>query len=264
MKARNSVLLFLAVALGLSAVSAFAVTPAINSAVLIPRVFNDCPTSILTMGNSYPADIFFDDAQVNCGGYANLHVWRLSTDGATPALFPNDCNFRVAADLVISGVTDGESGLQIRPWWSESDGRFNVRTTDGEIACFGGRLPFYSFTAAYGLHYVKGTSIHLEMTYMANGLDQTDPGTIVYSVVYEGQSYTSGELAFDQGNPQEPQYGFWGILEGAEVGGHLQVFLAPGNPDAQVRAEWTNIEFQDMTPTPVEQGSWGSIKNLYR
>ena len=33
----------------------------------------------------------------------------------------------------------------------------------GEIACFGGRLPFYSFTAAYGLHYVPGTAIWMQI-----------------------------------------------------------------------------------------------------
>jgi hypothetical protein len=248
----------------LSAGIAIAATPAINSVVMIPRVWNDCPTSTLTMGNTYPADIFFDDAQVNCGGYANLHVWRFSTDGATAAVFPNACDFRIAADLMISGVTDAESGLQVRPWWSESDGRFNVRSTDGEIACFGGRLPFFSFTATYGLHYVKGTPIHLEVIYHQNGLSVTLPGTIEYLLVYNSLSYSSGVLPFDEGNGAEG-HGTWGILDGAQAGGYMQVFLAAGNPDAQVRAEWTNVVFQDLTPpVPVKQVSWGQIKAGFR
>jgi hypothetical protein len=263
MKARNLTLMLAALALGLSAAAAYAVTPDINSAILIPRVWDDCPTSTLTSGNSYPSHIFFDDAQVNCGGYANLHVWRLSGDGVTAALFPNDCNFSIAADLMISGVTEAEAGLQIRPWWSEADGRFNVRSTDGEIACFGGRLPFFSFTATYGLLYVKGTTIHIEMIYRANGLNENDPGTIEYNVTYNNLFYASGALPFDQGNPNEPQYGFYGILENAQVGGHVQIFLAAGNPDAQCRADWNNIVFTDLTPIPVQQTSWGQIKNLY-
>jgi hypothetical protein len=264
MKSLNRLTLgLLALTVMISATAAMAASPPVNSAVLVPRVFNDCPTSTLTTGNTYPSDIFFDDANVNCGGFANLHVWRLSGDGATPAIFPNDCAFRLAADLVISGVTEAEAGLQIRPWWSEADGRFNVRSTDGEIACFGGRLPFFSFTGTYGLHYVKGDVIHLSVTYHANGLIETDPGTIQYDVVYNNVSYSSGALPFDQGNPNEPQYGFWGILEGAQVGGHDQVFLNADNPDAQVRAEWSNLVFEDLSPSPVETKSWGRVKLDY-
>ena len=92
------------------------------------------------------------------------------------AVFTNDSNFHVAADLVISGTGEAESGLQVAPWWSQNvDGRFNVRTTDGEIACFGGRLPFYTFTGNYGLTYVKGDMIHLEVTYLANDVNQNNP-----------------------------------------------------------------------------------------
>jgi hypothetical protein len=94
-----------AVAVVLSATAARATTPTVNSAVLIPRVWNDCPTSTLTMNNLWPSDIYFDDDQVDCSGYANLHVWRYSGDGSTAAIFPNDCDFSSAADLVISAST---------------------------------------------------------------------------------------------------------------------------------------------------------------
>jgi hypothetical protein len=253
-----------ALAVVLSATAAMATTPTVNSAVLIPRVWNDCPTSTLTMNNNWPSDIYFDDDQVDCNGFANLHVWRYSGDGSTAAVFPNACDFRSAADLVISGVTEAEAGLQIRPWWSESDGRFNVRSTDGEIACFGGRFPYFNFTATYGLQYVKGTSIHLEMIYHANGLSVSDPGTIEFLLTYNSVNYSSGVLPFDEGNGAEG-YGTWGILDGAQAGGYAQIFLDSSNPDAQARAEWTNIVFQDLTtPVPVEQTTWGRIKAGYR
>jgi len=264
MKARNLVLMLAGLSLGLTAVAAVAATPEINSAVIIPRVWDDCPTSTLTYDNSYPSSIWIDDDDVNCGGYANLHVWRFSGDGINEAVFPNNSEFRFAADLVISGVTEAEAGLQIRPWWSQSDGRFNVRSTDGEIACFGGRLPFFSFTGSYGLQYVKNTSIHLEIIYHPNELTEANPATIEYNLIYNGTPYGSGPLPFDMGNPDEPEYGFWGILEGAGAGGHMQVFLNSENPDAQVRAEWGNIEFEDLTPTvPIEETSWGRIKSSY-
>jgi hypothetical protein len=258
-----------ALAVVLSATAAMAATPTVNSAVLIPRVWNDCPFSTLTTGNTYPSQIFFNDSKGDCGAWANLHVWRLSNGGATPALFPNASDFRIAADLVISGVNNAEAGLQIRPWWSEADGRFNVRTPDGEIACFGGRLPFFSFTGTFGLHYVKGTSIHLEAIYHANGLSMVSPATIEYRVNYGG-SYTSGALPFDEGNPAEP-YGTWGILNNAQVGGYAQVFLG-GLPNEAVRAEWTNLEFADVTPPPAAcchagwingQQGWCSLTALY-
>ena len=119
---------------------------------------------------------------------------------------------------MLTGI--GEAGLQVTPWWSQNvDGRFNVRSTDGEIACFGGRLPFYSFTANHGLHYVPGDLIHLEIVYDPNDLTVSDPATIEYKLSYQGTDYTSGILPFDEGNPAEnPPHGVWGILNDARVG----------------------------------------------
>jgi len=221
--------------------SAFA-TPAPNSAVLITRVFDDCPLSILATTNNYPAliNITDDKGAIACGGWANLHVWRLSTDGATPAAFNNGDSFTASADLVINGM--GEAGLQVSPWWSQNvDGRFNVRSTDGEIACFGGRLPFYSFTGGYGLHYAPGEVIHLEMVYEPNALSSADPATMEYKLVYQGMSYSSGALPFDEGNPTEdPPHGVWGMLNNARVGGYAQALWAFGTG---VDASFTNLGF---------------------
>jgi hypothetical protein len=267
MSKNRMILGLVALAVVLSATAAMAVTPAVNSTVLIPRVWNDCPFSVLTTANNYPSQIFFDDNKGDCGAWANLHVWRYSIDGATAAIFPNASCFRSAADLVISGVNDAEAGLQIRPWWSEADGRFNVRSTDGEIACFGGRLPFYSFSDVLGFNvrYVKGTPIHLEVIYQANGLSEASPATIQYLLTYNSLSYASPVLPFDEGNPLET-YGTWGMLDGAQVGGYAQVFLG-GLVNEAVRAEWTNIVFEDLCPpppSPVEKTTWGQIKASYR
>ena len=157
------------------------VTPPL-SAVVIPRVFDDCPLSVLSTTNIFPSriNIADDRGAVACGGFANLHVWRFSIDGVNPMVFNNGDAFTVVADLVLNGA--GEAGLQIAPWWSQSDGRFNVRSTDGEIACFGGRLPFFSFTGTHGLHYAAGELIHLEIAYDPNGLSQLSPGTIQYNL----------------------------------------------------------------------------------
>jgi hypothetical protein len=259
-------IVFAAALLALTAGAALATGgPNPNSVVVIPRIFNDCPTSILTITNHYPSSLNITDEDLSCGGFANLHVWRYSEDGATEALFSNGSAFHTKFRLWTTGTSQGEAGLQIAPWWSEADGKFNCRTTDGEIAVFGGRLPFYSFTANWGLHYVKGTVIDLEATYQANGLSAADPGTIEYRVHYAGTTYSSGVLAFDEGNPSEdPPYGLWGILNQAKVGGYVQPYLQGGNPNANFTAEFTKFEFDNLKPVAVDPSSWGSVKALYR
>jgi len=225
-----------------------------NSAVITTRIFNDDPNSTLTFTDTYPALINIDDSMLDGDGmdgeFANLHGWSLSTDNTTAASFNNNSGFSLSADLVIAGeaTSQGEAGLRISPWWSQDvDGRFNVRVNDGEVAAFGGRLPFYSFTAQHGVSYVKGTTITLGVVYDPNELTASCPATIEYTVVYAGacaSGCSSGPLPFDQGNPAEdPPHGLWGILNDARVGGHFQPFLQPGDPTTQLEATWSNIEY---------------------
>jgi len=250
---------------GLMPALAAAATPNPTSAVIHERVFNDCPSSILTTGNSYPTSLFIEDLNLSCGGFANLHNWHFSVDGSNSAVFDNGNAFRYSFDLVISGTSEGEAGALIAPWWSQNvDGKFNVRTTDGEIAIFGGRLPFYSFTTSHGLAYVKGTTIHLQVTYFPHSLSMADPATIEFEIDYNASHYTSGPLPFDEGNPAEP-YGTWGIMDDARVGGYIQVFLQGGNSAAGLRADFTDIVFENLDDVvPVESTTWGRVKSLYR
>src|SRR5262245_9093941 len=200
------------------AASAFA-TPLPNSAVVHTRVFDDCPVSVLNVNNSFPGSIVIDDQNPVppfCAGFANLHTWRFSTNGVDPIQFLNGDTFEYSCTLTLNGV--GEGGLSLAPWWSpDPDGLFNVRTTDGEIACFGGRMPFFTFTGAFGLHYVAGTDIQLGISYFPNGLSGGSPAAVVYNLRYNATNYTSGLLNFDEGNPAEccntvPPHGLWGAL----------------------------------------------------
>jgi hypothetical protein len=251
--ASTAVLALLAV-LAAGVGTALADTPNPTSAVIKTRIFNDCPLSTVTTYNAYPATIAIEDSMLGCSGFANLHNWSFSTDGVNPVQFQNYSSFSISMDLQITGTTDGEGGLRISPWWSpDVDGRFNCRTTDGEIACFGGRLPFYSFTAAHGLHYVKGTTIRLQVIYKPNGLIGFAPGTIEYKVEYPiGTPYTSGPIAFDSGNPSEKEpHGQWGILTPTYVGGYVQCFLVSGNFSSEVRAIWSNVTFTGLPVVPA-------------
>lgn len=252
-------------AVGTLAGAAAAATPDCDGAVIIERIFNDCPGSTLTTVNDYPFEIMIQDVGSNCFGWANLHVWRMAV-GGVEALFPNNSAFRISANLTITGNGAGEAGIQIAPWWSEADGRLNVRSTDGEIACFGGRLPFYSFTAQHGVAYVKGNTINLCIVYLPHDLTALNPATIQYTIMYDGMTYTSGPLPFDQGNPAEdPPYGLWGMLNDGRVGGFVQPLWAlGGDPGATVEATFSDICFQNYDLVPTENSSWGNVKTLYR
>jgi len=253
----------LAALLVVAATSAMA-TPAVNSVVFNLNVWEDCLFHTVTTDNSYPTSVMIDDEWVQSPcGWANLHVWRFSENGTDAAIFMNGDAFRFAATLVLTGTGYCESGLQVRPWWSESDGRLNVRTTDGEIACFGGRLPFYSFTGNHSISYVAGDPIGLEIIYYPNSLTELDPATITYNVSYGGMDYSSGPLPFDEGNAAEG-YGTWGMLDNAQVGAHLQALIGLTDDVGNVHAVWSDIEFEALPPTGTEDSSWGEVKSLFR
>jgi len=258
--------LFLIAAILMLAAAQASATPAVNSAVIQLNIWEDCIFHTVTTSNNYPTELWINDEwlQYPCG-WANLHNWRFSEDGMTPAVFNNGDAFRFSAVLELTGTGYGESGLQIAPWWSQNvDGRLNVRTPDGEIACFGGRLPFYTFSGFQGVFYLGGP-IFLEMVYQPNGLSQADPATITYNIQYPlGTPYTSGPLPFDEGNPNEP-YGTWGILDNARVGAHFQPLIGNSGQIGWVRATWSDIDFEDLGgPTGTEESTWGSVKTLFR
>src|SRR2546426_8018869 len=82
-------------------------------------------------------------------------------------------------------------------------GRIMANATTGEIACFGGALPFYSFTANHGITYTNGTTIHMEVTYRAHDLSSANPASIQYHIVYNNVPYDSPILPFGSQNMAE-------------------------------------------------------------
>jgi hypothetical protein len=239
-------------------------TPAPNSAVVDARVFNDCPDTDLTITNAYPASLCILDSGDGCTG-TNLHAWSFSEDGITKAVFENCSHYRFAA--VVKMCTQyGEAGLRLSPWWSPNvDGRFMVNATSGEIACFGGRLPFFSFTAAYGVHYLQGQAAWLQITYDPNSLTEADPATIEYQLFLGGVGYTSGKLPFDMGNESEAlEHGVWGELYPAYAGGYVQAPNWNGGAAFCTAVSWENIEFEGPSATPANQKTWGQLKSMYK
>ncbi len=85
-----------------------------------------------------------------------------------------------------------------------------------------------------------------------------------YVITIGANSYTSGPLAFDMGNPAEdPPYGLWGILNQARVGGFMQGPNGSG-PNNHMKVTWANIQFRNDKPTATEVSTWGKLKTLYR
>jgi hypothetical protein len=241
-------------------------TPNPTQAVLTPRIFNDCPTSVLATTNAYPFLVEFAETQLDCFGFANLHAWRFSEDGVAPAVFENCSHYEFRAEVVLSGSDQGEGGLMVWPWWAADGGKFMLNTATGEIACFGGRLPFYSFTGGHGLHYVKGTPITMQITYDPRTLDSVFPATIEYQLFYNGNLYTSGPLAFDEGNPAEGAlHGNWGALYPHNAGGYVQPRAGDGTGfPLDFTGRFTNICFTGPVATPAATTTWGGLKNKYR
>ena len=235
-------------------------TPQVTGASIETRTFNDCPLSVLTTSNNYPASIAItDEMDTLCVGFANLHSFSFSAGGDSAAVFDNNSNFHIAADVSITGEGEGEGGLRISPWYGKyTDGRFMLNATTGEIAAFGGALPFYSFTVNHGISYTKGTTVHLEITYLANDLTAANPATIQYRVVMNGTTYDSPVLPFGEQNPAECVHGLWGMLNDGRVGGYFQ---PRANTGAALTITWSNIQFEvlecaaacvDLEPPVVE------------
>jgi len=251
---------------GLALAAAAFATPTPNGAVIHTRVFNDCPISILTTTNLWPALIEINDQnqppQPLCAGFANMHTWHF-TNAGVDSMFSNGDAFEFSSTVILNGA--GEGGLALSPWFSpDADGLFNCRTTDGEIACFGGRLPFFTFTGAFGLTYVNNTPIQLGITYLPRGLSASNPAQIVYNIRYNSINYTSGLLDFNQTNPNDPAYhGDWGALTPYYAGGHDKMFLFPTGSPHGMDARWNDIQFS-TSPVPAKKSTWTELKKLYR
>ena len=263
---RSYVLLAIALAAGVFAVEA-AATPAVNGALLKTRIFNDCPISTLATVNTYPAEISFREAELICFGFANLHNWSFSADGGmTEAVFNNGDSFVFGATVVVSGanVNGGEGGLRLSPWWGQdTEGRFNVRIPDGEVACFGGVLPFYSFTGSHGIHYVAGQPIRLEVYYNPYHNSAAFPGQVKYRCYWMGVWYDSGWLPFGNCTPGEEIHGCYGIMDNARAGGYAQHRLTNGQFPAENLTNFFDVVFAEQ-PVATLPTTWGKVKGLYR
>lgn len=232
-KSASSLLLVLAVAFVFPTLSA-ADTSSINSAVVIPRVFNDVPGATFTGINSYPSSIFLGEANVSAAtGFANRDVWRFSNNGTTAYQFQNSDYFTASFDLTLTGspITPRKEAGFLLSTANVGDIQLTVDTDAHEVVQFGG-LSFWSFTGNDGLTYNSGDTIHLGLSYY---LDASNEPALQFFA--NGFSSPVFEIP-------------GGIGDGSTLGGYFQIWNDPFNPENQGSALFQNVAIAVPTPEP--------------
>jgi hypothetical protein len=196
----RNVAILSASALMVAAGVAFAGDPTtIDSVQEVPRIFNDFPGSTLNVVNNYPTSIsvvetdFVDDGIG--GNFANKHNFYFSNDGGATALdFDYGDGFQYSFDMTISDASVGqvEAGVGGDLFGFPF---FGVLSGNGEIAAFGGVLPFHSFGAGV---YSVGDTVGLRMTYRPGaGENMTPVSYMEYEYNLNGGGWiSSGPVLF--------------------------------------------------------------------
>jgi len=199
-----------------------------------PRVFNDFPSSTLTIVNpgTNPDTGSIDDRNFAAASGANRHDILASRDGgaSNAALFTGN-GFTITTTLTLSdnSVTPRkEAGIRINGG-PTGDALFIINSDAGEIVAFGGGAPFHSFgSGATG--YVPGTPITMSMRYDPPGIVNPTKGQITYSVNYPTRGLnTSFTGLFDnvEGGPGNGyNFGIYGQGRGADANDFLHLNFA--------------------------------------
>jgi hypothetical protein len=138
-------------------------------------------------------------------------AWSFSADSGTSRIRSNCSAYHFCSSITVTGVSNGEAGLTLDPWWfPEAGGRFGSTLAPG-IACFDSRLPFYSFTVNHRITYVRSTTVGWNdyLPHRLSMVGQRDrvPGHDRLEHLY------SQSLSFDQGNASgDPPHGQWSAL----------------------------------------------------
>ncbi len=248
MKLTHHLTMLSAAAVVLTGTLASAAITDVDSALIETRIWNDYPDSTLTTTNNFPSSIVIDESDFGTGGWANKHVAWLSADGgASKYMLSNSEDFAISVDITLEAAATAprkEAGFRFDTYGGE--GLVNV-TTDGEVAAFGGPLPFYTFG---GSAYTLGTTVNLGVIYKAPS--GGSPGTIEY--ILDGVS--SGPLNFT--NLEQ------GIINSSKVGFALQNQVDTNNPADYGKVTYSNFVVDVPEPASALLLTLGGLTFLRR
>jgi hypothetical protein len=269
--------------------TAIAATPTPNGVYVGPgwlRYFDDLgPPATVTLTQTPPSGmptqvVWGYNTPFDVGGWGEKGLWQLSGDGgATHLLFPNLCNYSYEADFTLAGtnVAHAEGGIGVSPWWNDDGGPFMAKyypgdPNDGQIVAYGGVIPAFDFTAAFGIHYTLGATVHEKVLYLAGSVEPTAamPATVQFSVIYGGVPYSSPILPCAAANPADPPHHTYGQLDDTKLSGYVlggPHTMNSGDPTGAgtLTGTFGDIRFQNLDgATPAHATTWGALKALYR
>jgi len=237
----------------------FAQVSSINSAIVVPRVFNDVPSATFTPVNNYASSISFTEQNVSGSGFANRDVWYFSEDGGASAYqFQNNDYFNASFGVTLTG---GSPGKDLEAGWlfSNPSGNFggdlqSLVTAGGVVVQFGGPS-YYPFSPAAGGYppaagssppggvpnYALGQTYTMGMSYVLD--PNTGMNAFEYSVNGVSALSAPGNPYFDLGPGQ-----FLGS-PGDRLGGYFQIQQDPNNPSNTGEAVFSNISIEAV-PEP--------------
>jgi MYXO-CTERM domain-containing protein len=190
----------LAVCAGMICTAASAQITSINSQVIGTRYFNDIPGSTLVTVNNYPALTSFTESFNGATQGVNRHIGALSNNSTDPyrALPAESWEFSVT--VRISGPAAREGGIHVGKLGTVSPynvgaltGQLTAIADNGEIACFGAWLPFFSNNQPQYASFpraARDTDIKMKMIYDASDFSYT------YII---NDAFSTGKLFMDAG-----------------------------------------------------------------
>jgi len=234
------------IGLGLTT-AAYGQISSINSAVIIPRYFNDIPNASLTVVSNYPSLISFDYQNVYTtnAAFADRSVWHFAvnspTGGNQEFLFGNNDAFTITMDLTLSGGPIGprkEAGFVFNNPLNDG-GQFFVDSDAHEFVACCGFLPFYAFPRNFNL----GDTVTMGLTIFRDSVSGSN------AIIYFAKTATTCL----ESPPQFFSNTELGVIAGTKIGGYIQVWnKGPGSYPADPTNNGTAV-FQNIKIGPPDR-----------